>query len=912
MFEALKEVLGEINNKLAVVNNELNSKMSENLVSRPAPSPSQYCGPYKLEKTLGKGQTGLVKTGTHCITGRKVAVKIVNKEKLSESVLQKVEREIAIMKLIEHPHVLHLYDVYENKKYLYLLLEHVSGGELFDYLVRKGRLMSKEARKFFRQIISALDFCHAHNICHRDLKPENLLLDERNNIKVADFGMASLQVEGSMLETSCGSPHYACPEVIRGEKYDGRKADVWSCGVILYALLVGALPFDDDNLRNLLEKVKRGVFHIPHFVPADVQSLLRAMIEVDPAKRYSLAEVFRHPWVSGASKGDPELELPMSQVVQTHVLPGEDSIDPDVLRHMNCLGCFKDKQKLINELLSPRHNTEKMVYFLLLDRKRRKPAHEDDTEIVLRSAAHMSDPPKKRTDTTKTIRYPVGSIADGSPINPRKSYGRSSKTGRHSSLGGSPTESPRSSSRDMFGSSGPYSARGGPEDRERGRSVSNRTNNSYHYYTQPVDPQTLAEAARQVREVREQERRGSRDSGRSVSRKSSKDGRVEKETPSTSINKDDQHKYSPPSKMSESVVVVGAGMGSNVSSTNSLIAGNSQTSIGSSSGPWRSKLNNIKNSFLGTPRFHRRKMSNGTAESDGEDSQMIDTTDLVKKSWFGSLASSMSVEREDTHCVPVQGKTLNGIKAELIRAFLTIHELSHSVVGQNSFRVEYKRGSTVGGSVFSRGVKMNVDIIASPQQVMTGDTPTYVVQFTLLAGPVRRFKRLVDHLSAILQNSTQQRAERQQLAALMVRPRRLSDSSVGSACSDSESNASSINMITRHNDKAETHSMNDPYSQSPSMRSVGSSTGSYKSPTPHRRNTTALVDRNSSVNAASASSSPSAHRYSSAAATTAYPSASDYSYHSDYKQRGSSTKAQYNTGSQRGYAFSVFNKADNV
>ena len=121
------------------------------------------------------------------------------------------------------------------------------------------------------------------------MKPENLLLDERNNIKVADFGMASLQVEGSMLETSCGSPHYACPEVIRGEKYDGRKADVWSCGVILYALLVGALPFDDDNLRNLLEKVKKGVFHIPHFVPSDCQNLLRAMIEVDPQKRISVS-----------------------------------------------------------------------------------------------------------------------------------------------------------------------------------------------------------------------------------------------------------------------------------------------------------------------------------------------------------------------------------------------------------------------------------------------------------------------------------------------------------------------------------------------------------------------------------------------------------------------------------------------
>lgn len=919
MFEALKEVLGEINTKLAAVNNELNSKiMSENIVSTRPVAQAQYCGPYKLEKTLGKGQTGLVKTGTHCITGRKVAIKIVNKEKLSESVLQKVEREIAIMKLIEHPHVLHLYDVYENKKYLYLLLEHVSGGELFDYLVRKGRLMSKEARKFFRQIISALDFCHAHNICHRDLKPENLLLDERNNIKVADFGMASLQVEGSMLETSCGSPHYACPEVIRGEKYDGRKADVWSCGVILYALLVGALPFDDDNLRNLLEKVKRGVFHIPHFVPADVQSLLRAMIEVDPGKRYSLADVFKHPWVSGTTKGDPELELPMSQVVQTHVIPAEDSIDPDVLRHMNCLGCFKDKQKLINELLSPKHNTEKMVYFLLLDRKRRRPANEDETEIVLRGSAPNNDPPKKRTDTTRTSRYPMGSIADGSPINPRKTYGRNSKSGRHSSLGGSPTESPRSSTRDLFGtSSGSYSARAG-EDRERGRSAS-RSTNSYHYYTQPVDPQTLAEAARHVREAREQERRESRDSTRGSSRKESKD-RSDKTASASSSSKNDSsaasssvpHKYSPPSVMSESVVVAGSSMNSTNSSSNSLIAGNSQTSIGSTSGPWRSKLNNIKNSFLGTPRFHRRKMSNGTAESDSEDSQMIDTTDLVKKSWFGSLASSMSVEREDTHCVPVQGKTLNSIKAELIRAFLQIHELSHSVIGQNCFRVEYKRGPTAGGSVFSRGIKMNVDVIPSPQQVvMAGETPTYVVQFVLLAGPVRRFKRLVEHLSAILQNTTQQRADRQQQASLMVRPRRLSDSSVGSACSESESNASSINMIARHTDKSEATTTNttssETYGASPSMRSVGSSTAnSYKSPTPHRRNTTAV----------SASSSSASNRYAPTSSSSgSYSNAHDYSYHSEYSQRnnGSNTpKNQYSPGSQRSFAFSMFNKADKV
>ncbi|PIO02784.1 hypothetical protein AB205_0138500, partial [Aquarana catesbeiana] len=198
--------------------------------------------------------------------------------------LLQVEREIAILKLIEHPHVLKLHDVYENKKYLYLVLEHVSGGELFDYLVKKGRLTPKEARKFFRQIISALDFCHSHSICHRDLKPENLLLDEKNNIRIADFGMASLQVGDSLLETSCGSPHYACPEVIRG-----------------------ALPFDDDNLRQLLEKVKRGVFHMPHFIPPDCQNLLCGMIEVDPLKRLT---VRNKEYVHSVNVPIPEMNFP--------------------------------------------------------------------------------------------------------------------------------------------------------------------------------------------------------------------------------------------------------------------------------------------------------------------------------------------------------------------------------------------------------------------------------------------------------------------------------------------------------------------------------------------------------------------------------------------------------------------------
>ncbi|KAI3389018.1 hypothetical protein SNEBB_003532 [Seison nebaliae] len=383
----------------------------------------QYVGPYKLESTLGRGQTGLVKLGIHTRTGQKVAIKIINREKLNETVLMKVEREIAIMKLIEHPHVLKLYDVYENKKYLYLILEHVSGGELFDYLVNKGRLPPKEARRFFRQLISALDFCHAHCICHRDLKPENLLLDESTNLRVADFGMASLQVEGALLETSCGSPHYACPEVIKGIKYDGRKADVWSCGVILFALLVGALPFDDDNLRQLLEKVKQGTFHIPYFVPPECQHLLRHMVEIDPKKRYSLADVFNHSWVVAGTKSELELELPMVEVVPTSIIK-EEEIDPDIFLAMQSLGCFKDKQKLLEALCNRKHNTEKVVYFLLLDRKLRNPSADEADEFLAIRNRNIPDPPRKRIDRKSLDRSNVqivtNQLTDGSPMVARR------------------------------------------------------------------------------------------------------------------------------------------------------------------------------------------------------------------------------------------------------------------------------------------------------------------------------------------------------------------------------------------------------------------------------------------------------------------------------------------------------------
>ncbi|XP_036717107.1 serine/threonine-protein kinase BRSK2 isoform X4 [Balaenoptera musculus] len=629
---------------------------------------AQYVGPYRLEKTLGKGQTGLVKLGIHCVTCQKVAVKIVNREKLSESVLMKVEREIAILKLIEHPHVLKLHDVYENKKYLYLVLEHVSGGELFDYLVKKGRLTPKEARKFFRQIISALDFCHSHSICHRDLKPENLLLDEKNNIRVADFGMASLQVGDSLLETSCGSPHYACPEVIRGEKYDGRKADVWSCGVILFALLVGALPFDDDNLRQLLEKVKRGVFHMPHFIPPDCQSLLRGMIEVDATRRLTLEHIQKHIWYIGG-KNEPEPEQPVPRKVQLRSLPSLEDIDPDVLDSMHSLGCFRDRNKLLQDLLSEEENQEKMIYFLLLDRKERYPSHEDE-DLPPRNEI---DPPRKRVDSPMLNRHgkrrperksmEVLSATDGgSPVPARRAVevaqhgqrmagagaqGSRSISGASSGLSTSPLSSPRVT---------PHpSPRGSPLPTPKGTPV-----------------------------------------------------HTPKESPAGTPNP------TPPSSPSVGGV------------------------------PWRTRLNSIKNSFLGSPRFHRRKlqvptpeeMSNLTPESSPE---------LAKKSWFGNF---INLEKEEQIFLVIKDKPLSSIKADIVHAFLSIPSLSHSVISQTSFRAEYK--ATGGPAVFQKPVKFQVDITYTEGGAAQKENGVYSVTFTLLSGPSRRFKRVVETIQTQL------------------------------------------------------------------------------------------------------------------------------------------------------------------
>ena len=177
-----------------------------------------------------------------------------------------------------------------------MVLEYIPGGELYNAIERKGRFPEAEARRYFQQIVAAVGYCHAHMVSHRDIKPENILLDEQNNIKLGDFGLSNVMRDGHFFNTSCGSPNYAAPEVISGLLYCGPEADIWSCGVVLYALLAGALPFDDANMSILFSKIKSAQYHLPHFLSDSVKDLLSRILIPDPTARMTLAQIERHPW----------------------------------------------------------------------------------------------------------------------------------------------------------------------------------------------------------------------------------------------------------------------------------------------------------------------------------------------------------------------------------------------------------------------------------------------------------------------------------------------------------------------------------------------------------------------------------------------------------------------------------------
>lgn len=352
-----------------------------------------HIGPWQLGKTLGKGSSARVRLCRHNITKQLAAVKIVNRrmaylvQDSSLAALSKwdsslpevngemrvpvsIEREVAILKLIEHPNIMKLYDIWENRSEIYLILEYIDQGDLFTFINTKGRLSEEVAVYFFRQMISAIAYCHSFNVCHRDLKPENILITADLQIKIADFGMAALhQTTTHRLATACGSPHYAAPELLKNRQYRGDKADIWSMGVILYAMLSATLPFDDPDLRVMMNKTKKGQYKMPEFLTPEAEDLIDRMLQVNPDHRITMKQIWQHLLIQkynylddfGPNTGQP----PDTRKGFQYAPIPPHQIDPQLLRQLRSLWHMSSDDELERKLGCKEPNDQKAFYWLL-------------------------------------------------------------------------------------------------------------------------------------------------------------------------------------------------------------------------------------------------------------------------------------------------------------------------------------------------------------------------------------------------------------------------------------------------------------------------------------------------------------------------------------------------------------------
>lgn len=255
-------------------------------------------GKYEVGRTIGEGTFAKVKFARNTETGENVAIKVLAKSTiLKHRMVEQIKREISIMKIVRHPCIVRLHEVLASQTKIYIIQEFVTGGELFDKIVHLGRLSEDEARRYFQQLIDAIAHCHSKGVYHRDLKPENLLLDFQENLKISDFGLSALPQQGvELLYTTCGTPNYVAPEVLSNRGYDGAAADVWSCGIILYVLMAGYLPFEETDLPTLYTKIKAAEFSCPFWFSPGATSLIQKIIDPNPQTRIKIDGIKRDPW----------------------------------------------------------------------------------------------------------------------------------------------------------------------------------------------------------------------------------------------------------------------------------------------------------------------------------------------------------------------------------------------------------------------------------------------------------------------------------------------------------------------------------------------------------------------------------------------------------------------------------------
>ena len=321
----------------------------------------QKKGNYYLEETIGEGAFAKVKLGIHIPTGEKVAIKILNKDNLFDSSselcdIHKIRKEINILKRIHHKNVIQLYEIMESKSHLYIVMEYCENKELFDYIISKKYLQEKEACRFFQQIIDGVEYLHLSNITHRDLKPENLLLDKNNRIKISDFGLSCLSENiDTLLETPCGTPSYAPPEMLRGDKYNGVYSDIWSCGIILYTMLVGNLPCAESKEELIYENIMKHNYYFPDNISSEAIDLIENMLKINPKERFDFEQIKAHPWFN---KIKPKLKPGI--VYGIHKIP----IDNNILDCVEKYGY--DKEKCRKSILNYNFDENCSIYYLTL------------------------------------------------------------------------------------------------------------------------------------------------------------------------------------------------------------------------------------------------------------------------------------------------------------------------------------------------------------------------------------------------------------------------------------------------------------------------------------------------------------------------------------------------------------------
>ncbi|KAJ6251475.1 protein kinase [Anaeramoeba flamelloides] len=336
-------------------------------------------GNYELSKIIGETRLGKVRIGKHKLTNRKVVIKILEKKKvkLENGGIERLQREMKILSLVEHPNIVQLLEILQDQNSWYIITEYLEHGELFDFIIAHQKLNESTTRRFFSEIISGIEYCHNLGIVHRDLKPENLLLDQNHRVKIIDFGFSNFSLPNQLLETQCGSPHYIAPEIILGRGYDGVKCDIWACGVILYVLLIGCLPFKNENPKLLMEKILSGEFDVPNFISEEAKDLLSKMLEVNPNERITIEGIQQHPWFLGQENNHNYDNQRIEDLFEHKYQP----TNFQVLEDMEEVGF--DTTQVMKDLKRGNRNSNTATYFLFCKEVSRKEKRLNDFELDL-------------------------------------------------------------------------------------------------------------------------------------------------------------------------------------------------------------------------------------------------------------------------------------------------------------------------------------------------------------------------------------------------------------------------------------------------------------------------------------------------------------------------------------------------